>query len=104
MTRRSALATVLLSVPALLAHDEFRIIGVVTSKQEKVLQVRNKTGKVFSIEINKDTVVLRNKNKIAMSELKAGLTVVVDALGDSEADLAAVEIRIVPAIAPSPAK
>jgi len=41
---------------------------------------------------------------VAASELKAGRSVVVDALGDSEADLLALEVKIVPAIAPPPGK
>ncbi|MSV34795.1 MAG: hypothetical protein EXQ47_04255 [Bryobacterales bacterium] len=104
MRRRTALALLLFSALPLLAHDEFRIIGVVIKKPDTALQVRNKAGKVFSVALNKDTVVRRDKNKIAAAELKAGLTVVIDALGDSEADLVAMEVRIVPAIAPSSGK
>jgi hypothetical protein len=33
---------------------------------------------------------------VALSELKVGQSVVVDALGDNESDLLAIEIRIVP--------
>ncbi len=99
MTRRTILALLLSSALPLFAHDQFRIIGVVVSKRETTLQVKNNAGKAFNVGLNKATVVQRDKSKISAAELKAGLTVVVDALGDSEDDLVALEVRIVPAIA-----
>jgi hypothetical protein len=94
------LMILILGATRLLAHDEFRIIGTITKLQDSQLQVKNREGKTFSIKINTETYIHRDKEKerTAASELKNGRSVVVDALGDSEADLLAVEVRIVPAI------
>jgi hypothetical protein len=54
--------------------------------------------------MKKDTLIYRDKQKVAATELKVGRSVVVDALGDSFDDLVALEVNIVPAIVPSPAK
>ncbi len=48
--------------------------------------------------------VSRDKKKVDAAELTVGLTVVVDAYGDSEEDLLALEIRIVPPIESAPTK
>jgi hypothetical protein len=42
------------------------------------------------------TVVTRDKKKVGATELKVGLSVVVDANGDSLEDLVVLEVRIVP--------
>ena len=42
------------------------------------------------------TLVTRDKKKFSATELKAGLSVVIDASGDSLDDLVVLEIRIVP--------
>ena len=87
-----------------LAHEEFRVIGTVTKRTDAQLQVKTKEVKTVSIALNKETLISRDKEKVASSELKTGRSVVVDALGDSEAELVALEVRIVPAIAPAPAR
>jgi hypothetical protein len=53
------------------------------------------------MRVDKQTVISRDKKKVDASELKAGLSVVVDAYGDSleDSDVLAIEIRIVPPIA-----
>ena len=85
-----------------LAHDEYRIIGTVMAFQNSQLQVKDRQGKTFTVKVNTETYIHRDKEKqkVVASELKAGRSVVVDALGDSEADLVAAEVRIVPAIVP----
>src|SRR5215212_9874512 len=97
-------AILLLSAIPILAHDEVRVIGIVVKKQDASISVKNKAGKTFSIGLNKDTSILRDKKTVSATELKTGLTVVVDALGDTEDDLVAVAVRIVPAITPPAAK
>ena len=84
------------SAALLRAHDEYRVVGVVTKTTATSVDVKNKEGKNYSIQMNKQTAVTRDENAVAVTELKAGVTVVVDALGDSESDLSAVSIRIVP--------
>ena len=88
----------------LLAHDQFRIIGTITRLQGSQLQVKTKDGATLSVKVDAQTYIHRDKQKVSSTELKTGRSVVVDALGDSEADLLAVEVRIVPTIASSPAK
>ena len=86
----------------LFAHDNFRIIGTITKHQDSHIGVKNKDGKTILIRCDKQTVVTRDKKKIDVTELKVGESVVVDAYGDSEADLLALEVRIVPPIAAPP--
>ena len=89
----------LLAATPALAHDEFRIIGTITKQEPKALQVKTKDGKTLSVALNGETYISRQNKKVAAAELKTGGSVVVDALGDSEDDLVAVEVRIVPALA-----
>jgi hypothetical protein len=102
MTRRTSILTPLaLALSALMplsAHDDYRVIGVVTKVQASQLDVKSKDGKTHSIKLNKETFINREKKKVGPSELKIGQSVVVDATGDSEADLLALEIRIVPPV------
>lgn len=102
MTRRTsivtALALVFSALMPLAAHDDYRVIGVVTKVQTSNLDVKSKDGKNYSIKLNKGTLVGRDKKKVGASELKIGQSVVVDATGDSEDDLLALEIRIVPPV------
>ena len=110
MIRRTAsfiiLTILVLSATPLLAHDEYRIIGTISRLQGSQLQIKNKDAKTFTVKLNGETFIHRDKEKekVSTAELKTGRSVVVDALGDSEADLLALEVRIVPAIAPSTKK
>jgi Domain of unknown function (DUF5666) len=103
MTRRILALTVTtmmtLAGSSLLAHEDFRVIGTLTKHQDSRIEVKSRNGKTTTIKLDKQTVITRDKGKVDATELKAGLSVVVDAYGDSEADLLALEIRIVPPIA-----
>jgi hypothetical protein len=91
-------------VAPVFAHEEFRVIGTVTKVQSSKLGVKTKEGKEISIAIDKQTSFTRDQKKTDVSQVKTGQSVVVDAYGDSYDDLLALEVRIVPAIAPSSAK
>lgn len=108
MTRRTSIVTALALVfsasTPLSAHDDYRVIGIVTKVQASKLDVKSKVGKSYSIKLNKETFINRDKKKLGASELKTGQSVVVDATGDSEDDLLALEVRIVPAIVRPPAR
>lgn len=93
------LAMLVLAGGALSAHDEFRIIGTVASYKANVLAVRKKEGQTVSIRLDRQTLITKDKKKVAPADLTAGVTVVVDAYGDFEDDSLALEIRIVPPIA-----
>ncbi len=105
MTRRLITLTTLivlaLGATGLRAHEAFRFVGTVASMKATQLAVKTKQGRTVYIEMTKKTIVLRDKTKVPATELKAGLSVVVDALGDDDSDLTAKQVRIVPAIAPS---
>lgn len=93
------LAAVMLAGGVASAHDEFRIIGTVASYKANVLAVKKKEGQTVSIRLDKQTLITKDKKKVAPADLTAGVTVVVDAYGDYEDDSLALEIRIVPPIA-----
>lgn len=88
-----------LGAAPLSAHDEFRIIGTVAKYQDSTLQVKTREGKTIPVKLDRQTLITRDKKKVPPAELKAGLSVVVDAYGDTEEDSLALEIRIVPPIA-----
>jgi hypothetical protein len=97
--RRTFTIAALLSMSTIaLAHEEFRVIGTLTQAGDTKIQVRDRDGKTLSIKIDKQTVVRKDRTEVDASELAEGNSVVVDALGDSEADLLAIDIRIVPPI------
>lgn len=83
------------------AHEAFRIIGTIAAMKPTQVAVKTKQGRTVYIELTKKTIVLRDKTRVAATELKPGLSVVVDALGDDDSDLTAKQVRIVPAIAPA---
>ena len=90
------IVAVLLGAVSLRAHDSFRIIGNITSLTDTELSVKNKDNQTYVIARSKTTDVWRDKKKVPATELKVGLSVVVDAMGDSALDLEAQDIRIVP--------
>jgi hypothetical protein len=102
MTRRLMLifvvSVVTLDVARLLAHDHFRVIGSITKHQNSTIDVMNKDSKTLTIRLDKQTEITRDKKKVDTSQLRVGQSVVVDAYGDSERDLLALEVRIVPPI------
>ena len=102
MTRISALLTMVavlgvMAVPAR-AHDQYHIVGVITKRQPMTIVVKPKGPIVSTVGLDQHTVVVRNDKQVNVSDLKVGLTVVVDALGDTPEDMVAVFIRIVPPI------
>lgn len=92
-------ALMLVGAARIFAHDNFRVIGTITRHQNSTIDVKKKDAKTTSIRLDKQTAVTRDSKKVDLTELKVGRSVVVDAYGDSEADLLALEIRIVPPIA-----
>ena len=102
MTRRLLMlfvaAVVTLGVAQLFAHENFRVIGSITKHRNSTIDVTNRDSKTVTIRLDKQTDITRDKKKVEVSELRVGQSVVVDAYGDSEKDLLALEIRIVPPI------
>jgi hypothetical protein len=88
----------LVSVAALSAHDDYRIIGTIAKVTAKKLDVKQaKDGKIISMDLDGYSIVTRDKKKVDPAEMKAGRHVVVDARGDSIKELTIVEVRLVPA-------
>ena len=81
------------------AHEDYRVIGTVTKYQDSRIEVESRDGNTTSIRLDRQTAITRNAEKVDVTELEIGLSVVVDAYGDSAEDALALEIRIVPPIA-----
>lgn len=89
------------------AHDKYRFIGTVSKMDAKKHLLTMKTTDkaypaVLEVDVTPKTRIERDGQKVPPSDLKAGVHVVVDALGDDYFTAAAVLIRIVPA-PPKPA-
>ena len=93
----SLLLIVAVTLP-LRAHEHFRIIGNITKLAATEMDVKNKEGKTYTVDINKKTVVRfeKEKKELGLAALQVGQRVVVDAYGDDEFDLEAQDIRIFP--------
>lgn len=87
------------SSPSAIAHEEFRLVGVVTKVSATSLSIRPQGAKADNpVKLDRQTAFARDGKKVARAELKPGQTAVVDAYGDSLEDLLALEVRIVPAV------
>ena len=109
MGRRECVLGVAIMIAAigatrLFAHEHFRVIGTITKLDTKQFEVKEKTSKLWTVYIDKKTKVSRDKKPVPVAALKVGQSVVVDAYGDDESDLLALDIKIVPPIAPAQKK
>ena len=102
MTRRICLLSFAAAL-RLPAHVNFCVVGAITKVEPDKLGVNTK-GKTVGIEMNADTKVTRNGKQVPRTELKPGLSVVVEACGDKIEELLAVEIKLVPPLPVLPAK
>jgi len=84
-----------------LAHEEFRVVGEITQSKSAQIEVQMRDGKKATVRIDGQTKITRDNAAADAKELKAGLFAVIDAYGDDFADLLALEIRLVPPIAPA---
>lgn len=93
------LAASLLALTPSFAHEDFRLVGVVTKASGTSLSIRAKGAKTDNaVKLDRQTAIMRDGKKVTMSELKPGQTAVIDATGDTMDDLLALEVQIVPAI------
>jgi hypothetical protein len=87
---------------ALAAHDEFRFVGTVVrlelARNRFSMKFKEADGREETVQVafTAKTEVTRDKKSVARAELKPGVHVVVDALGDDYDNLEAVAVRIVP--------
>ena len=94
-TVRSAALMLVLGSAAMLAHDghAHKIMGTVTARDAKHVEVKTPGGETLSIAINEKTAVVRGKRKVAITEVQVGRRVVVD-IGSGEDPLIAREIQV----------
>lgn len=95
----TACVLLLMTSGPVMSHEEFRVIGTLTSRAEKMIEVASRDGAMRSIKVDRQTVITRDAQPVDAAALEVGMTLVIDAYGDSLDDLLALEIRIVPAIA-----
>jgi len=105
MNRRIvALAVVLMAMGAgaARAHDGHihTIMGTVTARDDKHLEVRTPSGEVLSIAVTGKTTTVRDKKRVTFKEVQVGRRVVVG-IGNGEDPLIAGEIQV--GAAPAPA-
>jgi len=87
---------VLLLVAGILAHEKFKIVGTVVNVKKDEVAVKAIDGATYEIDFPESTVVTdKNHKKLDRAELKAGLKVVVMALGHDMFDLEAFEVQLV---------
>ena len=77
------------------AHDGHihRIMGTVTVRDAKHLEVKTPSGEVLSIAITPKTTATRDKRKVPLGEVQVGRRVVVD-IGNGEDPLKAGVIQV----------
>ena len=77
------------------AHDGHihRIMGTVTARDAKHLEVRTPSGEILSIAITAKTTATRSKRRVPLAEVQVGRRVVVD-IGNGEDPLIAGEIQV----------
>ena len=100
----SALLLLGLAVAPASAHDDLGFVGTIvkvdTAKNRITVKYKdNLKDEVIDIVLTPKTAITQNKQKVAKSALKIGLSVVIRALGCEGLDPEATQIRIVPAIA-----
>lgn len=83
------------------AHEEFRVVGEITQSKSALIEVKMRDGKTAAVHIDGQTKITRDKATADAEALKVGQFVVIDAYGDDFTDLLALDIRLVPPIAPA---
>ena len=91
-----AAAFAALLLPDVSAHEKFKIVGTVVAVKTDEVAVKAIDGATYEIDCPGSTVVTdKNHKKLDRAELKAGLKVVVMALGHDMFDLEAFEVQLV---------
>lgn len=98
MTRRIALGaavTLVLAASDVWAHDghDHIIMGTVTARDARHLEVKTPSGEVLSIAVTDKTMTTRDKKKITFNDVQVGRRVVVN-IGNGEDPLIAREIQL----------
>jgi hypothetical protein len=78
-----AVAGLLLGGTQLVAHERFQIDGAIVRFEERSLVVKSRTGESFTFQLQKSTVVRREKERVPQTELLRGRDVAVSIMADS---------------------
>ena len=70
-----------------------KIMGTVTARDAKHVEVKTPSGEILSIALTNDTKVIRAKKRVTFEDVQTGRRVVVD-IGDGEDPLIAREIQL----------
>ena len=91
----AAVGLLMLFAAGALAHDGHihRIMGTVTARDAKHIEVKTPSGENLSIAITPKTTATREKRKVPLSEVQVGKRVVVD-IGNGEDPLKAGVIQV----------
>jgi hypothetical protein len=90
------IAGALVSIATLSAHEKFKIVGTVVAVKADEVAVKAIDGATYEIDFPESAVVTdKSRKKLDRQALKAGLKVVVLALGHDMFDLEAVEVQLV---------
>jgi hypothetical protein len=92
-----------LAAPVAWAHDghDHLVMGTVTARDDKHLEVKTPSGEVLSIAVTDKTATIRDKKRITFKEVQVGRRVVVN-IGNGEDPLIAKEVQLGVAAPPAP--
>ncbi len=93
--RLLAVALVAMMAAPALAHEKFKIVGTVLKVHAEQIDVKAVDGATYEIDFPAHTPVMRKLEKVGRTELKAGVKVVVNALGHDMFDLEATDVQLV---------
>jgi len=79
-------AGILLGGIQLGAHEQFHVEGTIVRFEERSLVVKSRTGESFTFQLQKSTVVRREKERVPQTELRVGRLVTVNIMADSLSD------------------
>ena len=65
------------------AHEQFQVEGTIVTFDDRSLVVKSRTGESFTFQLQKSTVVRRQRERVPQSELRTGRTVTVAIMADS---------------------
>ena len=85
--------SMLATAAPLSAHEQW-FIGTIVKFEKRMLDLKTREGRTVSIEIDEQTIVMRNSTPVGQAELKPGRRVAVNACGDSDDELYANEVRL----------
>jgi hypothetical protein len=91
----AALVAAILTSPAG-AHEKFKIVGTVVKVHAEQLDVKGVDGSTYEMDMLDSAPVFKQNRKVGRTELKAGVKVIVNALGHDFFDLEVVDVHITP--------